>query len=89
MVHETCGSENKKGFFTSYNIVVEKVSDVILEVNPVFQYSKSLASNMFEMVINQLCFIALLPRLTDIKNKQEALKKVEAMMFFFVFKLLI
>ena len=76
------------GFFLSYKNVVEKVSLVILEVNPDFEYSKSLASNIFEMANNQIYFAEHLPRLTDIDNDKNILEELEEMLVFFALKLL-
>lgn len=81
-------SENELGFFLSYKNVVEKVSLVILEVNPGFVYSKSLASNLFEMANNQIYFAEHLPRLTDIDNDNNILEELEKMLVFFALKLL-
>jgi len=59
--------ENKAGMFYSYKTLVKLVADIILEVEPEFKYSLSLASNLFEMANNQIYFAEHLPRLTSIK----------------------
>jgi AcrR family transcriptional regulator len=80
--------ENKMGVFMSYKILVQKVADIILEVNPKFPYSRSLASNLFEMASNQSYFTEHLPRLTDIKNNKKSDQELEKMMNYFVFKII-
>jgi hypothetical protein len=81
-------SENQKGFFLSYKNLTQKVAGIILEVNPAFQYSKSLASNLFEMSNNQIYFAEHLPRLTDIRDSDNILADLEKMLVFFTFKIL-
>lgn len=81
--------ENKLGFFKSYESLVQKIADIILEVNPQFPYAKSLASNLFEMSNSQSYFSEHLPRLTDIKNNDKADKELEKMMSYFAFKILL
>ena len=59
--------ENKAGLFLSYKTLVALISDIIIEINPDFQYSTSLASNLFEMANNQIYFAEHLPKLTSLK----------------------
>jgi AcrR family transcriptional regulator len=80
--------ENKLGFFHSYKSLVRKVADIINEVNPKFPYTKSLASNLFEMANNQIYFSEHLPSLTDIKNNEKSTEELEKMLTFFAFKIL-
>jgi AcrR family transcriptional regulator len=79
---------NRLGFFLSYKKLVEVIAETILEVNPDFSYSKSLASNLFEMSNNQIYFAEHLPRLTDIKNNEDLLDELEEMLVFLTFRLL-
>ncbi len=60
--------ENKAGLFYSYKKLVKSVADIILEVNPKFNYSLSLSSNLFEMANNQIYFAEHLPKLSSIKS---------------------
>jgi AcrR family transcriptional regulator len=80
--------ENKKGLFLSYKSLVEKISNIILEVAPGFPYSKSLASNLFEMANNQIYFAEHLPRLTDLKKGDDVHEALEEMIIHFTFKIL-
>ena len=48
--------ENKSGLFLSYKSLVKTIVTILLEVNPSFSYSHSLASNLFEMANSQIYF---------------------------------
>ncbi len=68
--------ENKAGLFYAYKAVVKTVAEIIMEVNPKFEYCTSLSSNLFEMANNQIYFAEHLPKLTSIrcsKKQDEAL----------------
>lgn len=80
--------ENQLGVFHSYKNVVDRVGKIITEVKPGFQYSKSLASNLFEMANNQIYFSEHLPRLTDIKEGETNYDQLEEMMVYFCGKIL-
>ncbi|MGK0390278.1 MAG: AcrR family transcriptional regulator [Maribacter sp.] len=58
--------ENKEGAFLKYKRVVERVSEMILAINPSFKYSHMLISTVIEGVHNQRYFSQHLPRLTNI-----------------------
>ena len=80
--------ENKAGLFYSYKSLVQKVSDIFIEIDPKFPYRSSLASNLFEMANNQIYFADHLPKLSSIctgKNQNEELIK---MLTFFTFRIL-
>ncbi len=59
--------ENREGYFSSYNALIQKVADVILEIDENFPYPHSFASSLFELANNQIFFAEHLPRLTNIK----------------------
>jgi AcrR family transcriptional regulator len=81
-------NENSKGFFKSYKDLAESVSNVISEINPVFKYPFSLATNLFEMSNNHIFFAKHLPRLTDISVEKNEVDEVESMLNYFANKLL-
>jgi AcrR family transcriptional regulator len=81
-------NENSKGFFKSYKDLAESVSNVISEINPVFKYPFSLATNLFEMSNNHIFFAKHLPRLTDITLEKNEVDEVESMLNYFANKLL-
>ena len=80
--------ENKTGFFINYKKLSEKISKVILRLNPKFPYPRALASNLFEMANNHIYFAQHLPRLTDVKVKRNDFSQVETMLDYFAFAIL-
>ncbi len=77
--------ENKNGFFLAYKKVVRFISDIMLEVDPDFPYSRILASTLTEMPNQQLYYAKNLPSLTslaDQKDNQLELQKVMENMAF-------
>jgi len=81
--------ENKQGFYLSYKGMIQKVADVILEINDKFPYPHSFASNLFEMANNEIFFAEHLPRLTDVRLKGENYDEVNKLMKFYVSKMLV
>lgn len=81
--------ENKQGFYLSYKALIQKVADVILEINSKFPYPHSFASNLFEMANNEIFFAEHLPRLTDIKVKDQDYNEVNKLLKFYVAKMLV
>ncbi len=80
--------ENKQGFYSSYKALIQKVADVILEINPNFPYPHSFASNLFEMANNEIYFAQHLPRLTDIKVKNGDYNEVVKLLKYYKSKML-
>ena len=80
--------ENNVGLFLNYKKLVQKIADVVLEINPSFPYPHALASNLFEMANNHIFFAQHLPRLTDIVVLGEQYQEVEEMLKFFAFRIL-
>ena len=80
--------ENKLGFYNSYKALIQKVADVILEIKPSFPYPHSFASTLFEMANNEIYFAEHLPRLTDIKVKNEEYSEVNKLLKFYKCKML-
>ena len=81
-------AENKNGFFLSYKDLIKKVADVIIEIDPKFPYPHSFGSNLFEMVNNQIFFAEHLPRLTDVKFKEDNYDEVKKLLEFYVSRML-
>lgn len=62
--------ENKDGVFLAYKQLVERVSQVINDINPKYKYPHMLVSTVIEGAHQQRFFGEHLPRLTDkIKNE--------------------
>lgn len=80
--------ENKQGFYKSYKMLIQKVADVITELDRKFPYPHSFASNLFEMANNEIYFAEHLPKLTDVKVKGENYDEVVKLLKFYKKKLL-
>ena len=81
-------SENEHGFYLSYADLVNRVKELIADVNPGFPYPRMLASNLFEMANNQIYFAEHLPTITDIKNGKDKYVDLEEAMSIMVFRIL-
>ena len=64
--------ENKEGFFMDYKLLVQRVSDIILEINPEYKYSHMLISTVIEGAHLQRFFADHLPRLTDVIEGEDS-----------------
>ncbi|MDX5421270.1 MAG: TetR/AcrR family transcriptional regulator [Hymenobacteraceae bacterium] len=62
---------NKEGFFLSYKRLCKRIADIILEVNPAYEYPASLVSTIAEGAHYQKFFAEHLPSLTNIKDSNE------------------
>ena len=67
--------ENEKGFFQTYKKVVQRVSDVVLEVNGKFKYPHMLISTVIEGAHQQKYFAEHLPRLTDVEQGKDTISE--------------
>ena len=65
--------ENKKGCFKAYKSVVKRVSDIILEIKPKFEYPHMLISTVIEGAHQQKFFAEHLPSLTDTKKRENSI----------------
>lgn len=65
--------ENALGYFKAYKDIVEFVSTIITEVNPVYKYPNMLISTIIEGAHHQRFFTEHLPRLTDIHKGEDAI----------------
>ncbi len=57
--------------FKPYKDLCNKVSEVMLSLNPSYTYSRSLSSTLIETAHSQQYFSKNLPRLTDVSNEKE------------------
>jgi AcrR family transcriptional regulator len=67
--------ENKKGFFESYKMVVQRVSDIILEINQNYEFPHMLISTIIEGAHQQKYFAEHLPSLTDVNNSKDTISE--------------
>ncbi len=63
--------ENEKGYFKSYKQVVQRVSDMVLEINPKFKFPHMLVSTVIEGANHQRYFAQHLPALTNVEKGKE------------------
>lgn len=68
-------TENKKGCFKAYKRVVQRVSEMVLEVNKKFEFPHMLISTVIEGVHQQKYFAAHLPGLTDTKKGKDSVSE--------------
>jgi len=81
-------AQNKEGFFMAYKALSGKLAEMILAVNPSFQYPKSLATNVLEMAGNHVYFAEHLPRLTDVQSGPNLAEDVVRLIEAFTMKLI-
>lgn len=67
--------ENEKGYFKSYKKVVRRVSSIVLEIKPDFQFSHMLISTVIEGTHNQKYFAEHLPSLTDTSSDKDVIQQ--------------
>lgn len=76
--------DNKDRLFKPYKDLCARFSAVILEYNPKYKFSHSLASTLLEMSHSQKFFMENLPALTDFgqqKDDKKLLKFLESLLF--------
>ena len=75
-------TENKEGLFEGYKRLVQRVSDIVLEIDPDFQYPHMLISTVIEASHQQKYFAEHLPSLTDVsKGDSDVLNFFNKMVF--------
>jgi len=79
-------TENKDGLFKSYKDLVANTADLMKKNSPGYKYPRCLASNLFEMINNQIFFGEHLPRLTDFKSQKNINKDVSKMVKYYISK---
>ncbi len=75
-------SENAKGYFKAYKQVVKRVSDIVIELNPKFEYPQMLISTIIEGAHHQRYFAEHLPSLTNIDLKKDNISNFYTHMLF-------
>lgn len=89
--HKLVDEDNSDGFFLAYKRLCNKIADIISELEPNFPYPRALGSTLVETANNNLYFARHLPRLTDLKGKEDHLdlnEQVKTMLEFFCFGLI-
>lgn len=80
--------ENRQGFFAVYKALAADLAAIIMEVNPDFEYPKSLASTLLEMANFHIYAAQHLPSLTEVRTPSEDLTGVKTLLEFFAFGLI-
>lgn len=75
-------SLNKVGYYVNYKKIIKTLSQMILEIDPKFQYPIALATTLIEQSLNNEYYIEHLPSLTDVTSKKanprhETIKMIE------------
>ncbi|MGB4958706.1 MAG: TetR/AcrR family transcriptional regulator [Saprospiraceae bacterium] len=60
---------NQHGVYFNYKKIVSNISDIILEINPSYDYSHMLVTTIIEGIHHQIFFAKHLPGLTDVSEK--------------------
>jgi AcrR family transcriptional regulator len=69
-------AENDEGAYLAYKGLCSLISELILNINPNYKHSHTLASTIVETCHNQIFFSEHLPRLTDVsEDDYESLKE--------------
>ncbi|MEN8929219.1 MAG: TetR/AcrR family transcriptional regulator [Flavobacteriales bacterium] len=63
--------ENEKGFYTVYKQIVNRISDIIIEINPDYNYPHMLISSTIDGALHQRYFSQHFPSLIDDKNGKD------------------
>lgn len=69
--------ENSYGVFKSRKNLIEKIAQIISEINPKFTYAITLSSTMVDMADNQIYYVEHLPRLSSLSNTEDKLFQLE------------
>lgn len=73
-LHKKVDDENNKGAFLGYKSIVARASEIILEINPGFEYPHMLISTIVEGAHHQRFFAEHLPKLTDTVDGKDAIQ---------------
>lgn len=65
--------ENAKGYYKTYKRIVQRISDIVLEIKPAYEYPHMLISTVIEGAHHQRYFSEHLPALTDVKKGQNTI----------------
>jgi len=74
--------ENEKGFFKIYKRVVHRMSQIVLEVNPNFEFPHMLISTIVDRAQQQKYYAEHLPALTNVKRGQGNILKFYSQLVF-------
>jgi len=69
---KTVDDYNDLGAYVGYKQLVQRICDIILEINPDYKYPHMLASTVIEGSHHQRFFSEHLPKLTDVSENEDA-----------------
>jgi len=75
-------AKNKEGVFAVYKRLVQRVADIVMDINPNFEYPHMLISTVIEGAHQQRHFAEHLPSLTDVKKDKENITNFFTQMVF-------
>lgn len=78
--------ENKEGLFKTFKQLVERISGLILEINPTYKYPHMLVSTVIEGAHHQRFFAEHLPRLTDQLSGEDSISNFYQEMVLYTIK---
>lgn len=67
--------ENEKGYYKTYKRVVQRISEIVLELNSAFEYPNMLISTVIEGAHHQRFFSEHLPSLTNVSKGENSITK--------------
>lgn len=74
--------ENAKGYYKTYKRVVQRISDIVLEINSNYAFPHMLISTVIEGAHHQRYFSKHIPALTDIEKGKNTIEKFYTDMVF-------
>ena len=74
--------ENAKGYYKTYKRVVQRISDIVLEINQDYAFPHMLVSTVIEGAHHQRYFSKHLPALTNVEEGQNTIEKFYTDMVF-------
>lgn len=75
-------SNNKDGAFMPYKNIVNRITEIILEINPNYKYPHMLISTVIEGAHLQRHFATYLPKLTDVVKGEDAVTEFYSQIVF-------
>lgn len=75
--HHDIDDENSQGVFKSRKNLVEKIAQIITEIDEQFTYARTLASTMVDMADNQIYYVEHFPKLSSLTNTDDKLTQLE------------
>ena len=80
--------ENEQGLFQGYKSLVNKLADIIQEINPDTPYPHSIALTVIEASRKQIFFALHIPTVTEVEVKEGDTSQVAEYLEFLLFKIL-